>query len=193
MFSAVISALVIATLFAVTVAQSSEFCGFTTVWRNSNATCPVRAVCADVMKQTRDWRNGTKCNETRTLHNCICPGGNVCPTTNDAHMYYASRTHKRYTCEPMCDVPYCGNARRTGRQPDAVVEEINSPEFEYRSFYRMKCRCPRHHTPANGPGVRRSTRFSRSSVNFQWSNTVRHFYVCNGYPRSRNFADPCGN
>jgi len=188
--------LVCSSLVLYSVSANSRFCGVTPpVWRNENRTCPLDAVCADVFESMRDWYNGTRCQEKRTLHNCMCEGNTICPYNNEQHMIYASRKHKRYTCKPKCEFPYCNNVppqRVRGRlvPPTAITGEQTSPEFGRRSFYKVMCRCPRHHRPRQQRGVFRSVK--TFTHRYDWR--LHHYstlYICDSVGDERRLPDPC--
>ncbi|RUS81699.1 hypothetical protein EGW08_010561 [Elysia chlorotica] len=100
---------------AVAHISATRVCGNVFIWRNNNMTCPqhTKAVCADVFKTTRNWYNGTTCDEHRVLHNCMCSGNNMCPVTDDSHKIYASKTHTRFTCQPKCSLGWCDSSPNT--------------------------------------------------------------------------------
>jgi len=181
----------------VTVVSGQSFCGETpVVWRNNNVTCPARAVCTDVFTGRRNWHNGTSCDSVRTLHNCLCPndGGEptVCPYNNDAHRIYASKKHQRFTCQPVCNLPYCNNiSRRPQNNPNDRVDQNvaiealhDSDDMNGRSYYRLSCRCPRHNRPHK---YRRSVRTYRHT----WWRPYKTMYTCDQTPAERRMEDWC--
>ncbi|RUS80563.1 hypothetical protein EGW08_011657 [Elysia chlorotica] len=118
-------------------------------------TCPqhTKAVCADVFKTTRNWYNGTTCDEHRVLHNCMCSGNQMCPVTDDSHKIYASKTHTRFTCQSKCSLGWCDSSPNTF--PLTTVH--NAREFGNRTYNQIGCLCPRHHSPVQTPGYHRAT------------------------------------
>ncbi|BFZ00779.1 hypothetical protein BsWGS_03818 [Bradybaena similaris] len=179
--------------------RTEAVCGITPpVWRNGNFTCPDRAVCADVFTTQRDWYNGTRCEEVRTLHNCLCPGGTICPYSNPDHMLYASAQHQQYICKPVCQVPYCGNIHLTStdnRNPLVVAQTVeqNAPEFDHRSYYKIDCRCPRHHEPfVQPPGVHRAVHVHSHTYDYLHHKYSTRF-VCTTRGNQNSLPDPCAS
>jgi len=159
-------------------------------------TCPARAVCADVFTGRRNWFNGTTCDSTRTLHNCMCPNeygeATVCPFNNDAHRLYASKRHQRFTCQPVCNRPYCngvstrpseGGRDRVDKK-DAIEAVHDSADMNGRTYYRVNCRCSRHHQPHP---YRRSVRFYRELLFPQ----AKSQYICDETHAERQRQDWC--
>ncbi|XP_005104280.2 uncharacterized protein LOC101853874 [Aplysia californica] len=192
------SQLLFATALVVCFVSAHSYCGVTPpVWRNENMTCPARAVCADVFEHVRDWYNGTRCEERRTLHNCKCQGNTVCPYNNDAHKIYASKKHTRYTCEPTCTLPYCSNVprqlvRNRMVPPTAVTAEQNSAQFGGRTYYRIDCRCPRHHNPRQQRGRFRSVKTYSHRYDFRL-HQYSTLYICDAQGSEGRLPDPCEN
>lgn len=188
--------LFVASILSLSSVRAQQFCGNTQpVWRNNNFTCPDRAICADVFVTTRNWYNGTRCEESRTLHNCLCPGGTVCPYNNPAHRFYASAQHLQYTCRATCTFPYCGSVR-TGRPNAPVVSqtaEQNAAEFDSRTYYRMDCRCPRHSSPhTQTAGVHRAVHAYSHLYDYR-QHRYSTQYVCTTRGNETQQSDPCGN
>jgi len=181
--------------WAVLMVSGQSFCGDNPItWRNDNLTCPARAVCADVFTGERNWGNGTRCESRITLSNCLCEGNTACPIGNPSHRLSASRTHERYTCEPVCNLPYCNNVpdqvtRSGGRvRPTSLQSVSNSVQFDRRIFYRMECRCPRHHAPVRGRTVK--------TFSHQYNYITGEYltlYTCNSDNPlvDRQIPDPC--
>ncbi|CAG5124998.1 unnamed protein product [Candidula unifasciata] len=152
------------------------------VWRNNNMTCPERAVCADVFLTPRELEDGSQCEEKRILHNCLCPGGSVCPFEKPSHFLYASALQRQYTCQNICRLPYCGNIRSMTPVAQTVVNEAIN--FGRRTYTRMDCRCSRHHVPF---GTHRAVQTSPAR------NGIKKFveYVCSRSENENMIPDPC--
>ncbi|KAK3763205.1 hypothetical protein RRG08_052540 [Elysia crispata] len=195
-----------AVLLSLVVAYTSatRACGNIYVWRNSNMSCPhdTTAVCADVFETRRNWYNGTTCDERRVLHNCMCPNNQICPVNDPNHRFYASAIHTRYLCQPKCSLNSC--ASFSGVFPLTTV--YTAPEFGQRTYNKIDCLCPYHHSPAQAQiGSRsRSSRRGYSSgrrlrtvepYGYYWDdqrNSDLLMYICNrGLPRQGIMTNPC--
>jgi hypothetical protein len=192
------TSLLVGSMLAIYAGRTHAICENTPpVWRNNNITCPDRAICADVFKTPRDWYNGTRCDEERILHHCLCNGVTPCPFNNPDHLTYASAQHLQYTCRPTCALPYCGNLTprpSEGRSTPTVAQtlEQNSPDFGGRNYYRMNCRCPRHKVPyTRTPGVHRSVHAHSHIYDYRQHRYSTQF-VCTTRENENLMPDPCG-
>ncbi|BFZ06085.1 hypothetical protein BsWGS_09123 [Bradybaena similaris] len=164
-------------------ARGSGVCGDQPiVWRNNNMTCPERAVCGDVFVTPRTLEDGSQCEEKRTLHNCLCPGGSVCPFENPSHSLYASAQQRQYTCRNVCRLPFCENVRFTATVI-AQTDVSNARNFGGRNYVRMDCRCPLHHVPYGTHRAVQATPRTGIKKNAE--------YICKQVENAEVIGDPC--